>query len=223
MAKGQGCTLQIPLSALQPWSRGTRQQGCRNTVQGKRLFAELCEGQSSEQQLRPWYPGMTQPHAPECQVQRPDRTTYPLQALQQMKLTKRTLIHFFSHFLPSFLLLLPLSVSGGPVWKKLSFYDAISGTRWGPDSADNLTNGQEQLVFLLTVHVLVNTDPQGILSNHAAMPSFSDPHTHASTCFTRHWTHTSQTNYLTTLSPKEDSDHFKCSSLLISHRHATAW
>lgn len=129
MAKGQGCTLQIPLSALQPWSRGTRQHGCRNTVRGKRLFAELCEGQSSEQQLRPWYPGMTRPHAPECQVQRPDRTTYPLQALQQMKLTKRTLIHFFSHFLPSFLLLLPLSVSGGPVWKKLSFYDAISGTR----------------------------------------------------------------------------------------------
>lgn len=48
-------------------------------------------------------------------------------------------------------------------------------------------------------------------------------HTHARTCFTRHWTHTSQTNYLTTLSPKEAGDHFKCSSLLVSHIHATAW
>lgn len=51
----------------------------------------------------------------------------------------------------------------------------------------------------------------------------SHTHTHARTCFTRHWTHTSQTNYLTTLSPKEAGDHFKCSSLLVSHIHATAW
>lgn len=89
-----------------------------------------------------------------------------------MKLTKKTPILFFPHFLPGFLLLLLLSVSGGLGWKKLPFYDAISGTRWGPDSTHTLPNGQEQLVFLLTVHVLVNTNLQGILSKHTAIPSF---------------------------------------------------
>lgn len=180
--KGQGCPLQTPLSprGFAP-HRVKAQESCQAQVQhccrGSDCLMWCLRGRSLSSSFIPGPQGCHSPQTPECQVQRPHTTTYPLQSPQEIKLTKWTLILFFLHFLPGFLLLLLLSVSGGLAWKKLSFYDEIRGTRWGPDSAENQTNGQEQLVFLLTVHLLLNT----ILS----YPSFKR-HTHTSTCFTRH-------------------------------------
>lgn len=162
MLKGQGCPEQIPLSP-----RGislTAQHSCQAQVQHRAGAAGHCvlsslRGRSLSSSFILGPQGCQWLHT----------TTYPLQSPQQIKLTKLTPILFFLYFLPGFLLLLLLSVSGGLAWKKLSFYDEICGSRWGSDSAENWTNGQEQLVLLLTVHTLLNT----ILSH----PSFMR-HTH---------------------------------------------
>lgn len=104
-------------------------QHCRGS---RALFAVLFKGQIPEQQLHPWSPG-TAPRLPSAKCSDHTQQLYPLQLPQEIKLTKLTLILFFLYFLPGFLLLLLLSVSGGLACKKLSFYDEMCGTRWGPD------------------------------------------------------------------------------------------
>ena len=162
------CTLQSWSAGIVPGTGGT-------PLQGKRLVDALFKGQSSKQQLHPWSPRDDTVPALACDwvpspTTRQNNLPSTVRAVDEAR--QKDSDSFLPPFPPWFSFTATLSVPGGPERKKLSFYDAMSGTRWGPDSADNLTNGQEQLVFLLTVHVLVNTNLQGILSKHTAIPSF---------------------------------------------------
>lgn len=160
------------------------------------------------QQFQPWCLRNSSPCVPQCQA----------------PTTADEVHQKDSDFPPIFLLVLLWPASGGLPWNELSLSDSTwgQGRPWPcryPDNGAGADRVRSDGAGAGAATLL------GILTTHSASPSSwaAHTHTHARTCFTRHWTHTSQTNYLTTLSPKEAGDHFKCSSLLVSHIHATAW